>query len=47
MICKECSYYYKTDEDDFPCCQFRKLAPFDLAPCEYEAEAEECDDFGY
>ena len=38
MTCKECPYCYQTDEDDFPCCQFRKIAPFDLAPCEYEEE---------
>ena len=50
MKCVECSYHYKTDEDDFPCCQFRKIAPFDLAPCEYEDDEgvdNDVDEYGY
>ena len=34
-----CGYYYKTEEDDFPCCHFPPDDPYP-APCEYEDEGE-------
>ncbi len=41
MTCKDCPYCYKTEADDFPCCQFRRIAPYDTAPCEYgDADAD-------
>ena len=44
LTCKDCSYHYKTEEDEFPCCHY--CSPFP-APCEeedYESE-EEIDDY--
>lgn len=40
-----CGYYYKGEDDDFPCCHYPEddLSP---APCEYddETETEDYDD---
>ena len=48
MECKDCVYCYKTDEDDYPRCQFFSITPYDVPPCEYEEEAEDdLDPFGY
>ncbi|MFR1537547.1 MAG: hypothetical protein ACLSUP_02775 [Blautia massiliensis (ex Durand et al. 2017)] len=41
MKCSECSYCWKSEEDQYPCCQYRKIAEFDLAPCEIEEPEEE------
>lgn len=35
-----CGYYYKDEEDDFPCCHFEGWT----APCEYEDDHEEEED---
>lgn len=32
-----CGYWYKGEDDDFPCCHFEGCT----APCEYEDEYEE------
>ena len=34
-----CGYYYKTEDDDFPCCHFEGWP----APCEYGYE-DECEE---
>ena len=48
MTCKDCPYYYQTEADDFPYCQFRQIAPYDPAPCEYETGGDEdIDSYGY
>lgn len=39
MKCTECGYYYKTEEDEYPCCHFE--GPEGWAPCEQEEEFEE------
>ena len=39
-----CGYYYKAEEDDFPCCHFD--GPNGWAPCEYDDYEEEDDDDG-
>lgn len=33
-----CGYYYKGEEDDFPCCHFEG---YWIAPCEYDDNYEE------
>lgn len=33
-----CGYYYKTEDDDFPCCHFE--GPDGWAPCEAEDSEE-------
>ena len=37
-----CGYYYKTEEDDFPCCHFEGASG--TAPCEYDDEDDEVED---
>lgn len=37
-----CGYYYKTEEDDFPCCHFD--GPDGWAPCECDDEDDEVED---
>lgn len=32
-----CGYWYKGEDDDFPCCHFKGW----IAPCEYEDDYEE------
>ena len=39
MKCIECGYYYKTEEDRYPCCHFE--GPEGWAPCEQEEDIEE------
>lgn len=39
MKCAECGYYYKTEEDKYPCCHFE--GPEGWAPCEQEEDIEE------
>jgi hypothetical protein len=41
-----CGYYYKGEDDDFPCCHYPEddLSP---APCEYDDETETEDDDDY
>lgn len=36
LQCKDCPYCYKAENDRYPCCQFRQLAPDELPPCEQE-----------
>ena len=38
MKCTECGYYYKTEEDEYPCCHFE--GPEGWAPCEQEEDEE-------
>lgn len=40
MTCKECSYLWKEEEDNFPCCHYEG----DIAPCEEELDLEVEDD---
>ena len=42
MSCKDCPYYYKTEEDNFPCCHFE--GPNGWAPCEQEGDNYEEDE---
>ena len=37
-----CGYYYKAEEDDFPCCHFD--GPNGWAPCECDDEDDEIED---
>jgi hypothetical protein len=37
-----CGYYYKDEDDDFPCCHF--VGPDGTAPCEYDDEDDEVED---
>ena len=39
MTCKDCGYYYKTEEDRYPCCHFEGLPGW--APCEQEEDETE------
>lgn len=38
MKCTECGYYYKAEEDEYPCCHFE--GPEGWAPCEQEEDEE-------
>lgn len=40
MKCIECPYCWKGENDRYPCCQYRKLGDFDLAPCELDDIAQ-------
>ena len=42
LKCAECGYYYKTEEDRYPCCHFE--GPEGWAPCEQEEPEEEKDE---
>ena len=39
MICKECPYCYKTENDKYPCCHFE--GPEGWASCEQEEPEED------
>ena len=44
MKCKDCSFCWKAEDDDFARCHFVPFTPWDSAPCEYEDyEAEDYD----
>ena len=44
MKCTDCPYYYKTENDKFPCCHWESRCPDDKAPCEEEEyETEDVD----
>lgn len=36
MTCKDCLYYYRTKEQEFPSCQWVPRCPGDYPPCEEE-----------
>ena len=38
MKCIGCVYHYITPEDKYPHCQFKPIADWDKAPCEYSDE---------
>ena len=38
MKCINCVYHYITPADKYPHCQFRPIADWDKAPCEYSDE---------
>lgn len=40
MKCIDCPYCWKGENDRYPCCQYRKLGDFDLAPCELDDIAQ-------
>lgn len=48
MKCINCAYHYITPEDKYPHCQFKPIADWDKAPCEYSDEdpgEEELEEF--
>ena len=38
MKCINCAYHYITPADKYPHCQFKPIADWDKAPCEYSDE---------
>lgn len=40
MKCVDCPYCWKGENDRYPCCQYKKLGDFDLAPCEQDDIAQ-------
>lgn len=38
--CKDCAYYWREEDEDYPCCHFVERCPGDYAPCE-EPDFEE------
>lgn len=36
MTCKDCSFCYRTEDNKYPTCQFRRLTCWDVPPCEQE-----------
>ena len=38
MKCINCVYHYITPADKYPHCQFKPIADWDKAPCEYSDE---------
>lgn len=38
MICRDCPYRYRMDDEVYPRCHFIATAPGELAPCEYDDE---------
>lgn len=38
MKCIDCVYHYITPADKYPHCQFKPIADWDKAPCEYSDE---------
>lgn len=36
MICKECGYFWKNEDEDYPGCKFEPMCPGDLPPCEQD-----------
>lgn len=48
MKCINCVYHYITPADKYPHCQFKPIADWDKAPCEYDDEdtgEEELEEF--
>ena len=48
MKCIDCVYHYITPADKYPHCQFKSIADWDKAPCEYSDEEtgeEELEEF--
>ena len=48
MKCIDCVYHYITPADKYPHCQFKPIADWDKAPCEYSDEdtgEEELEEF--
>lgn len=48
MKCIDCVYHYITPADKYPHCQFKPIADWDKAPCEYDDEEtgeEELEEF--
>lgn len=39
-----CGYYYKGEDDDYPCCH---CEDGDIVPCEYDEPADIDDDCGF
>lgn len=38
MICNDCVYCWKSEDDEYPHCHFEPRAPGELAPCGYDDE---------
>lgn len=36
MICKDCCYFWKDENEEYPGCHFVDRCPGDKAPCEEE-----------
>ncbi len=34
LKCKDCPYYWREDEDEWPVCHYESLGSWDPAPCE-------------
>ncbi len=39
--CSNCSFCWPDDGEQYPTCHFSPVAPWDLAPCEYDDREEE------
>ena len=40
MKCVDCYYYWKNEDNEYPCCHWASRCPDDIPPCEDE-EADE------
>lgn len=36
MVCIDCNYQWKEEQDKYPCCHWVEKAPGDIPPCEEE-----------
>lgn len=43
--CQNCSFYWKNKDERNPSCKYESLGVWDKAPCEYDDEEENDNDY--
>ncbi len=40
LSCKDCPYFWREDDEDYPVCHYVSLGSWDPAPCEQEDDPD-------